>query len=338
VGGDNAHLLKWPDLTSKRVLSSGEVPLGGLQFSPDGQALYRFGREFFINFLQAWNLKTKQNASRVLTGKEEPVQCAAISFRRSLLAVAIGEGVQVRDLKNGKVLKQLKGFDAEVPSLSFSPDGNLLAAPEGRAVRVWNVQTGKPVKILTGCSGGVVHVAFSPDGKFLAARAHDSGVVHLWSTQTWKLHHSLPSHGGGHEGFVFSPDSRRLALNGKRGVFVHETQSGKQIAALKSITEGGMVQFSSDGRFLASTSSSDGALKLWRTGDWSPAATIVQWPVKKNTLPDWVAYTPEGYYTGSKDCEKYIRWRVDDELFPAKKYSKEFWRPDLVAEASKENT
>ena len=47
----------------------------------------------------------------------------------------------------------------------------------------------------------------------------------------------------------------------------------------------------------------------------------------------WLAATPDGYYTGSDNVGEYIRWRVEDALFPAEKYAAEYNRPDLVAKA-----
>jgi len=46
----------------------------------------------------------------------------------------------------------------------------------------------------------------------------------------------------------------------------------------------------------------------------------------------WLAYTPDGFYDGSPGAEKFIRWRVDDELFPAEKFKTQMRRPDLVAQ------
>lgn len=55
--------------------------------------------------------------------------------------------------------------------------------------------------------------------------------------------------------------------------------------------------------------------------------------MQNKTMPEWMALTPDGFYTGSQDCEKYIRWRIGDELFPAAKFAAKFRRPDKVAAA-----
>jgi hypothetical protein len=52
---------------------------------------------------------------------------------------------------------------------------------------------------------------------------------------------------------------------------------------------------------------------------------------------EWVAWTPQGYYTSSANGDKYIGWRVNQGLdhaakfYPAAQFQKQFYRPDVVA-------
>ena len=48
---------------------------------------------------------------------------------------------------------------------------------------------------------------------------------------------------------------------------------------------------------------------------------------------DWISFTPDGFYDGSAGIEKFIRWRVGEELFPDEKFKTERHRPDLIARA-----
>jgi hypothetical protein len=53
---------------------------------------------------------------------------------------------------------------------------------------------------------------------------------------------------------------------------------------------------------------------------------------------EWVAWTPQGYYTSSANGDKYIGWHVNQGLdraavfYPAAQFQKQFYRPDVVAE------
>ena len=48
---------------------------------------------------------------------------------------------------------------------------------------------------------------------------------------------------------------------------------------------------------------------------------------------DWLIMTPEGYFTGSEGAIRHLQWRVEEQLYPAKRFRKRFERPDLVRQA-----
>jgi len=55
--------------------------------------------------------------------------------------------------------------------------------------------------------------------------------------------------------------------------------------------------------------------------------------LRRANAPDWIAFTPEGYYAASPGAGGFIRWRVGDTLHAAKLYESKFHRPDLVQKA-----
>ena len=82
-------------------------------------------------------------------------------------------GVTIRDVETGAKIITLKGHEATIRRMAFSPDGSLLAAADGaepgnlqanRTVPVWDVDTGELVMTLTGHTDHVSAVAYSPDG------------------------------------------------------------------------------------------------------------------------------------------------------------------------------
>src|SRR5690348_18419796 len=79
---------------------------------------------------------------------------------------------------------ELKGHEALVYSLAFSPDGKLLAtAGFDNLVKLWAFPAGKEVRKLEGHTGPVYCVAFSPDGKTLASSSLDK-TVRLWNVRS----------------------------------------------------------------------------------------------------------------------------------------------------------
>jgi hypothetical protein len=95
------------------------------------------------------------------------------------------------------------------------------------------------------------------------------------------------------------------------------------------------VALSPDGRTLAAGGRTDqrGVLQLWDANSrrWLATLLVLGWEGGK--APQWIAYSPGGYYDGSPGVERFIRWRVGGQLFPGEQYERAFRRPDLVRRA-----
>lgn len=213
----------------------------------------------------------------------------------------------------------------DVREAIFSPDGTRIAA--SRTMNLQPTQAGAhPLRIVT-CllwepssahpislqrtdaslvdtederDFGVTHLAFSPDGRILAGidkqRAGDHWnwdiALQLWDAAT---------------------GARLSRLRSPRGPISH-------------------FDFSPDGRFIAA-STSENSIEIWsvESGVHLLTIQILDTIANGNSVStQWIAFTPEGNYAGSKDCEKWIRWRVGDELFPASKFKADYNRPDRV--------
>lgn len=110
-----------------------------------------------------------------------PVNAGGRGTPAGLIINDTGASVLIRDLATGKTAQPVKGLQASVGQVVFSPDGLQLAtASNDKFVRVWDVETGKQLAAPS-CPDRVGAVAFSPDGKALAAGSKD-GSVRIWVT------------------------------------------------------------------------------------------------------------------------------------------------------------
>src|SRR5262249_1211715 len=107
----------------------------------------------------------------------------------------------------GKLIRSLKGHQADLYSVVFSPDGNTLASGDWEAsFRLWDTATGKELRSFTGEAG-----AFSPDGKKLAL---SGASVLLCEASTVKELFPLQAHTSGVMALRYSADGKTLTSAG----------------------------------------------------------------------------------------------------------------------------
>jgi WD40 repeat protein len=108
-------------------------------------------------------------------------------------------------------LKSLGGYQGEVFSATFSPNGRYLAVGFNEGiVRIWEVQSWKIIATLNENENDVTAVAFSPDGKTLATADSQKRII-LWDTDTWAKKTRLKAYGGVNA-LAYNKDGSRLAV------------------------------------------------------------------------------------------------------------------------------
>jgi WD40 repeat protein len=136
-----------------------------------------------------------------------------------LLAVVVQFEIQIRDAKNGKIIRKFatKKFVSE---LAFSPDGKTLATGIAKwpqngilgskgegGIEIWNVEQGTLVKTIIDGEKPTTYVAYLPDGKHVAT--YSGGGVKVWDVATEKIHRLF----AGNECTAFSPDGELVACS-----------------------------------------------------------------------------------------------------------------------------
>ncbi|MBY0525439.1 MAG: protein kinase [Gemmataceae bacterium] len=217
--------------------------------------------------VQLW----RQSEAGTLASEELPNQplpanrALALAIAPDAKTVAVGiapdGSVRVCSLSGPKPQpwRLLRGHQAFVVALAFSPDGKWLASGDERgAVLLWNLETAKEGIPVATALNAIGALAFAPDGKTLAVGGVDgsAGDVRLMDvtahppkqrTIKWTRAHTRAV-----TGLAFTPDGGRLAscsLDGR--VNVHGTSSGQVVGnwQLNGPVRG--VAFAMDGRHLA---------------------------------------------------------------------------------------
>jgi hypothetical protein len=94
--------------------------------------------------------------------------------------------------------------------------------------------------------------------------------------------------------------------------------------------------FSADGRLLVSGADYR-TTKVWEVATGRLLATMVTFSESRPgpDADDWLAYTSDGFYEGSPGIDRYVAWRVGDQLQAADSLGPQLHRPDRLATALK---
>jgi WD40 repeat protein/tRNA A-37 threonylcarbamoyl transferase component Bud32 len=158
------------------------------------------------------------------------------------------------DADNAQARLTLTGHGLAITSVAFSPDGKQLAsASEDQTIKVWDVGTGKEAATLHEEQTALC-LAFSLDSLRLASGSED-GTVKLWTPPGRGVRSLSPKGPTLH--VAFSPDGRRLVGSG-RDTIVWDVKTGNVFQRPKGLGSSSRVEWSPDGRYLASKQVWDG--------------------------------------------------------------------------------
>lgn len=172
------------------------------------------------------------------------------------------------------LLKPGEGFKlGYFQGMLFSPDGSKLALGGYQGASLWDVGS-RTMLYQFEFPATPLALAFSSDGSLLAAASND-GLVRIWQTADGALRSTISGHTAAATGVAFSPDGRWIASSSEdKTLRVLDVQTGELVRTILAPADSlgllGMT-FNPSGTLLVA-GDWNGALRIWRTDDWSVAA------------------------------------------------------------------
>jgi len=245
-----ANLLHTISGHSKRVLD--------VAFSPGGELLVSSSQDMKIKL---WDVKSGQE---VHSFQMMSVDMADIDVSISGNLLASGEAIwDFESLQEIHVLERGSRYPAHV---TFSPDGSILALGLfEQQITLWDVINGQPLYTFEKQEENrTKSMDFSPNGALLAVGVYD-GTVRLIDVASGEIVNILkyPGESDIHD-VAFSPDGKYLASGGRvPAVILWDVASGEVVKTFRLTDNAISMDFSPDGRILATAGGVEYEVLLW---------------------------------------------------------------------------
>ena len=335
-----------------KVLAEQETDVLSLSISPDSKKVITGAGNGPENICNVFTIPSGKQLLR-FTKHKNIVIATAISPNGQLAATGGGSAMEIYlwDLATGKVRHKLVGKGNRIWSVGFAKDGKSIAWGKTTSQTDDNQRTPFEIDALRDAFGlskdGLVPIPLSTqNGEYLRAieQVGDTrigtanGQIHrtLEILQDGRVTHTITrgsTDGYDHRSLTLTPDGKTVVSGGMSGVITsYDVATGKKRQDFIGHTgDVFAVAPSPDGRFLVS-GSDDQTVRLWELATGKALLTL--FPASDG---EWVAWTPEGYYTASLNGDRLIGWHINQgenklaRYYPAERFAGRFRKPRVVA-------
>lgn len=240
---------------------------------------------------------------------------------------------QIQDPKLEIKLKNLpvgKAENSSISHLAISDDGKTVIAAGEAGIKVWNAADGGGKAFQSG-SFSVSSLSLNANGT-QAAIGNNFGAVGIWNIAANKYRTlreaNLDYYFQPVTKLIFSPDGKLLAgVMSDASLIVWDVGNGAEKLTLPGHKGGtNALVFHPSAQILIS-GGADGQTKIWDLKTGKETASLIAVGSR-----DYVAVTPDGFYTASKNAAQAISIRAGGEIAPFEQFDLKYNRPDIVIE------
>ncbi|KAF7118472.1 hypothetical protein CNMCM5793_007993 [Aspergillus hiratsukae] len=165
---------------TEQILQGHSASISSVAFFPDGSRVASASSDFTA---RVWNIALKQGKSAQIAVRF--VSSVAISLDTNMVAAGFGyDGLELWNVKQGKMQELIEPQQDYVKGTAFSPDGTMLAVgSHDGEITLWSTADGKQRKRLREHQGAADILAFSNDGLRVASanikvsKRFDDGLI-----------------------------------------------------------------------------------------------------------------------------------------------------------------
>ncbi len=310
--------------------------------------------------VRVWDV---QSGAAAWSTNDLAAEALSVAFAQDGAALAVGSAdgqVVVFDSKTGRVARTLAGHEGGATSVTFAPDGTALICGEGHGgARVWDARTGTLARTCRversraeafsearrGYRDRLMNsIGLTRDGAVLATCGSSindefTDPARLWDPRTGELKRQFKAENIHGRPMALSPDGTILATGGK-SVRLWEVRTGTKLRELLGhLKRTQSIAFSTDGRLVVA-GGSYGTTNVWEVATGRHMVTLFAFLERHRGADrdDWLAYHPEGFYSGSPGIDRFLGWRDSDDFKTPATLGAKLRRPDRIEAALKLST
>jgi hypothetical protein len=176
----------------------------------------------------------------------------------------------------------------------------MIASGAGSAIMIWNAEDGKELVRLQLPKKSYSHnMVFAADAKTLIVCGSQDDMMRIFEVKTGKQTHEFRQPRPGNHFLGFSADGKRMAAHARgffKGVDIFEADTGKLLLELAEPEDCRGVDFSADGKLIATVSGERRGLRIW---DSQTGQLVKQVSAGDGKLPGafaFVKFSPDGKF------------------------------------------